>query len=72
MIKIIARIGRFWLESVCSASKLIPKCSQMNYEMNCITMHRCTDMYCNVLQTARVHWQVPVLLLGPAQAGAES
>ena len=38
-------------------------CTQMNYEMNFITMHRCTEMYCNVLQTARVHWRVPVLLL---------
>ena len=40
-------IGRFWLESVFSASKLISKCTQMNYEINCITMHL---MYCNVLQ----------------------
>ena len=48
-------IGRFWLESVRSASKLNSKCTQMNYEMNCITMHKCTEMYCNVLQTARVH-----------------
>ena len=37
------------------------KCTQMNYEMNCITIHRCKEMYCNVLQTARVHWRVPVL-----------
>ena len=43
-------IRRFWLGSVCSASKLNSKCTQMNYEMNCITMHRCTEMYYNVLQ----------------------
>ena len=54
-------IGRFWLESVRSASKLNSKCTQMNYEVNFITMHKCTEMYSNVLQTARVHWRVPVL-----------
>ena len=37
------------------------KCTQMNNEMNCLTTHKCTEMYSNVLQTARVHWQVPVL-----------
>ena len=51
----------FWLGSVHSASKLKSKCTQMDYEMNCVTMHRCTEIYCNVLQTAQVHWQVPVL-----------
>ena len=54
-------IERFWLGSVRSASKLNSKCTQMNYEMNCITMHKCTEMYSNVLQMARVHWRVPVL-----------
>ena len=55
-------IERFWLGSVRSASKLNSKCTQMNYEVNFITMYRCTEMYSNVLQTARVHWRVPVLL----------
>ena len=45
------------------ASKLISKCTQMNYEMNCITMHSCTEIYCNELQKARVHWRVPVLFV---------
>ena len=44
-------IGRFWLRSVRSASKLISKCTQMNYEMNCIPMHRCTEMYRSVLKS---------------------
>ena len=35
-------IGRFWLGSVRSASKLNSKCTQMKCEMNCITMHKCT------------------------------
>ena len=43
-------IGRFWLGPVGSASKLISNCTQMNYEMNCITMHRCTKICYNVLQ----------------------
>ena len=38
-------IERFWLGSVRSASKLNSKCTQMNYETNCITMHKCTEMY---------------------------
>ena len=42
-------IERFWLGLVRSAfklnSKLNSKCTQMNYEMNCITMHKCTEMY---------------------------
>ena len=38
-------IERFWLGSVRSASKLNSKCIQMNYEMNCITIHKCTEMY---------------------------
>ena len=38
-------IERFWLESVRSASKLNSKCTQMNYEMNCISMHKCTEMF---------------------------
>ena len=53
----------FWLGSVCSASKLDSKCTPVNYEMNCITMHICTEIYSNVLQMAQVHWQVPVLLI---------
>ena len=56
-------IERFWLGSVRSASKWNAKCTQMNFEMNCITMHNCTEMYCNVLQTARVHWRVSVLFM---------
>ena len=35
-------IRHFWFGSVCSASKLNSKCPQMNCEMNCITMHKCT------------------------------
>ena len=54
-----------WLGSVCSASKLNSKCTQTNYEINCITIctnvQKCTLNY--VLQTAQVHWRVPVLLL---------
>ena len=42
-------IERFWLGSVRSASKLNSKCTQMNYEMNCITEHKYTEMHCNVL-----------------------
>ena len=38
-------IERFWLGSVRSASKLNAKWTQMNYEMNCINMHKCTEMY---------------------------
>ena len=38
-------IERFCLGLVHSASKLNAKCTQMNYEMNCITMHKCTAMY---------------------------
>ena len=41
-------IRHFWFGSVCSASKLNSKHSQMNCEMNCITMHKCT--FINVLQ----------------------
>ena len=33
----------------------------MNYEMKWIIMHKCTEMYSNVLQTTQVHWRVPVL-----------
>ena len=42
----------FWLGSVHSASKLNAKCTQMNYEMNCITMHKCTEMY----SKWPIHW----------------
>ena len=38
-------IERFWLGSVRSDSKLNSQCTQMNYKMNCITMHKCTEMY---------------------------
>ena len=38
-------IEHFWLGSVHSASKLNSKCTQMNYEMDCITMHKCTETY---------------------------
>ena len=38
-----------WLGSVRSVSKLNAKCTQMNYKMNCITMHKCTELYSNVL-----------------------
>ena len=38
-------IERFWLGSVRLACKLNSKCTQMNYEMNCITMHKCRAMY---------------------------
>ena len=50
-------IDHFWLGSVRSASKLNSKCTQMNYEMTCITLYKCTEMYSNVLQTAWVHWR---------------
>ena len=52
-------IERFWLGSVRSAFKLNSKCSQMNYEMNYITMHKCTEMY----SKWPIHWWVPILLL---------
>ena len=38
-------IESFWLGPVHSASKLNSKCTQMNYEINCITMHKCAEMY---------------------------
>ena len=41
-------IGRFWLESVRSASKLNSRCTQMNYEMNSALNY--AQMYRNVLQ----------------------
>ena len=46
-------IEHFWLGPVRSASKLSAKCTQMNYEMNGITMHKCKEMFSNALQTAR-------------------
>ena len=56
-------IERFWLGSVRSASKLNSKCTQMNYEMNCITMHICTEMYSNVLQRIGEPWNPEELML---------
>ena len=52
-------IERFWLGSVRSAFKLNSK--QINYDMDCMTMHKYTEMYPNVLPTVRVNWRVPVL-----------
>ena len=36
-------IEHFLVRSVRSASKLISKCTQMNYEMNYITKHKYTE-----------------------------
>ena len=54
-------IEHFWLGSVRSASKLNSKCTQMNYEMNCITI--CTYMYRNVLQRIGEPWNPEELML---------
>ena len=39
-----------------SASKLISKCAQMNYELNCITIHRCSEM-CIAIVKWRPCWK---------------
>ena len=52
-------IERFWLGWVRLVFKLNLKCTQMNPEMNWIT----AQLYRNVLQTAQVHWRVPVLFM---------
>ena len=51
--------GRYWRGLVRSASKLISTCTQINLEMNCITTHRCTEIYCNVLQCTPMYSKRP-------------
>ena len=42
----------FWLGSVHSASKLNSQFTQMNYEMSCVTMHKCTSNSLSMLVSA--------------------